>query len=256
MGLIQTVKNIAKKSSALRKIHLKLHVSRQILSATGPRWELIRLFHTVRPYTMVSNESLRNVYELAWDVERRGLAGAFVECGVWKGGCSAVMAYVRQKAGSRRPQWLFDSFEGLPEPIPADGAKAEEYSGNRTSGRMLPVGQLVASIDDVREVFFKRLKLDEAGVRIRKGWFQDTLPAAREEVGNIALLRLDGDWYESTRVCLENLYDRVVSGGYVVIDDYGHWEGCQKAVDEFFKARDIRVDLKTVDYSARYFKKP
>jgi hypothetical protein len=77
----------------------------------------------------------------------------------------------------------------------------------------------------------------------------------RDEVGPIGVLRLDGDWYESTKCCLDQLFDQVVPGGYIIIDDYGHWEGCRHAVDEFLAHRNLDVELVTVDYTGRYFRK-
>ena len=88
-------------------------------------------------------------------------------------------------------------------------------------------------------------------LRIIKGWFQDTLPVNKPE--RIAVLRLDGDWYESTKVCLNELFDRVVNGGVIVIDDYGDWEGCKKAIDEFFEERKILPFLHHIDKGGRYF---
>ena len=212
--------------------------------AAGPDPFAMKLFLTVRPYTMVTEDRIRNIYDLASDLEKRGVRGAFVECGVWRGGCAAVMAAVAKRARSGRLLWLFDSFEGLPEPTEKDGQMAAEYSGT-TRGELRPIERLVAPLDDVRTIM-GRLGIDPATVVVRKGWFQDTLPAARSEIGPIALLRLDGDWYESTKVCLQNLYDEVVPGGHVVFDDYDYWEGCRRAVDEFLAERGIQTALQPV----------
>lgn len=253
--MLKTVKEIAKKSEFIRKNFLKMHIFGQTVRGAGWNWELIRLIQRVRPFSMVSPEGLRAAYELVGEVEEKKIPGAVVECGVWKGGCSGVMAYVIKRAGSGRPQWLFDSFEGLPEPDQRDGAKADEYSSGRMSGRKESIGILVASENDAKEVLFNRIGAEEKNVHIRKGWFQDTLPRDRKEIGPIALLRLDGDWYESTKVCLDNLYDQVVPGGYILIDDYGYWEGCAKAVDEFLKNRNIKAKLHFIDKEACYLKK-
>jgi hypothetical protein len=93
-------------------------------------------------------------------------------------------------------------------------------------------------------------------IHIRQGWFQETLPVAKHEIGPIAVLRLDGDWYDSTKVCLENLYDLVTVGGFVLIDDYGYWEGCRRAVDEFLASRKLEVALNAVDDSGVWFEVP
>jgi hypothetical protein len=218
-------------------------------------FEKQRLYWRVLPYTMSSYERLNNAYELACAVERDGVPGALVECGVFKGGCAAVMGYVARRAGAGRALWLFDSFEGLPEPTAADGAEAAAYSRARASGKLDAVGRCVGPLADVRRILFETLRLDERRVLIRQGWFQQTLPAARAEIGPIALLRLDGDWYESTRCCLEQLYDAVVPGGYVILDDYYCWEGCRKAFDEFAAGRGLAVDLVRIDEAGAWFRK-
>ncbi len=215
----------------------------------------LMLFLKVMPFTMVSYERLKNAYELAEDIEKRRVAGAFVECGVWKGGTIGLMAYVAEKAGSGRDIWLFDSFEGLPEPTSADGQKAAEYSSSRQSGTLASIGKCVGPLEDVQRLFSSVLRLPDKNVHIEKGWFQDTLAHAKERIGKIAILRLDADWYESTKCVLENLFDAVVPGGYVIIDDYGHWEGCKKAVDEFLLQRGIVADLKNIDDTGSYFQK-
>jgi O-methyltransferase len=123
------------------------------------------------------------------------------------------------------------------------------------SRRLAPVGTNVASIDEVRNLFFNTLRLEESNVMIIKGWFQNTVPEYQSRIGPIAILRIDGDWYESTKVCIENLYDNVVDGGYVIIDDYGFFPGCKKAVDEFVERRALKARLSLIDYSRVYFKK-
>lgn len=232
----------------------------RVLRAAGPDLVAARLFLAVRPYTMVTEARLRNIYDVARAIEARRVAGAFVECGVWRGGSAAVMAAVAARARSGRKVWLFDSFEGLPEPTALDGSAAATYAGMRSGGKLRSIEQLVAPLDDVREVM-RRVGVDERALAIRKGWFQDTLPLARGEIGPIALLRLDGDWYESTRVCLEQLYDQVAAGGAVVIDDYDYWEGCRRAVDEFLARQPSAIRLLPVREGGifadgRYFFKP
>lgn len=213
------------------------------------------LFLRVRSYTMVSYERLSNAYELAQAVEAQKLPGAFVECGVWKGGSVSLMAYVAEKAQSGRDIWLFDSFEGLPEPTPEDGKVAADYSSSRQSGNLVSIGKCVGPLEDVRRLFFSVLKLRGKNIHIEKGWFQHTLPEARKRMGNIAILRMDADWYESTKCILENLFDSVVPEGYVIIDDYGHWEGCKKAVDEFLRQRGVAANFKNIDDTGVYFQK-
>lgn len=211
------------------------------------------LFLKLYSYTMAGYKRLSNAYELAREAEKKQLQGAFVECGVWKGGAAGAMGYVAEKEGKNRQIWLFDSFEGLPEPTKEDGTIARSYAKGRDSGNLASIGECVGPLEDVKRLFLSVLDLNGENVHIEKGWFQETLPQARQKVGPIAILRLDADWYESTRVILENLYDNVVPGGYVIIDDYGHWEGCRKAVDEFMAKRNIQAKLKQIDYTGFYF---
>jgi len=197
--------------------------------------------------TMVTFERFRNAFTLARIADIRKLPGAIVECGVWKGGCSASMMLAVQETGSRRELWAFDSFQGLPRPTEKDGTRAiqksEEWGG----------GGCEATEEDFRETLFQIAGLKDENIHIRKGWFQDTVPPCKQEVGPICILRLDGDWYDSVLVCLEHLYDQVVPGGYILIDDYGCWEGARKATDEFRAKRGIRSPLITTDYDERYW---
>lgn len=202
----------------------------------------MRLFRAVRPHTMVSYRRLANAWELCRRAEEEGRAGAFVECGVWRGGTAAVMA---SAARGERKTWLFDSFEGLPAPTAADGPDAVRWAG-----------KCVAPVEEVERLLFTTLGLDRSRVIVRKGWFHETLPAARPEIGPIAVLRLDGDWYESTKACLEALYGSVVPGGWVILDDYGTWEGCRRAADGFLAARGEAPELRWIDASGAWWRKP
>lgn len=254
--MIKKLKNIIRKNKTLLSLAKKLMLVKSIPLKDFFNFEKLWLFKKVYPYTMVGYARLSNVYELANLVEKNKIAGVFAECGVWRGGCIAVMAFVAQKFNSGRKVWLFDSFEGLPEPTLEDGKIAKDYALNKAEGNLKTIDKCVAPLKDVEEVFFDVLKLDKKNIVISKGWFQDTLPKDREKIGKIAILRLDGDWYESTKSCLENLYDNVIIGGYIILDDYGHWEGAKKALDEFFIERNIRPELVKIDYTGVYFKKP
>jgi hypothetical protein len=230
-----------------------LHRALQMRRAAAGDAKKLTAVKLVQPYTMVGYERLLNAYDLVCRAEEKRLAGAIVECGVFKGGSAAMMTMA---ASPERKVWLFDSFEGLPEPTAEDGAMAVEYAGDRASGALEPIGQCVGPLDVVKELFFEKLGVAPSRIEIRQGWFQETLPTARHEVGTFAVLRLDGDWYDSTNVCLDNLYDLVISGGFVIIDDYGYWEGCRRAVDEFLAARGLHVTLNVVDDSGVWFEVP
>jgi O-methyltransferase len=200
----------------------------------------LRLLQTVRPYTMVPVPRLRTLWKLANRVHQEKLSGAFVECGSCNGGTGAILAHVA--ARDRRKVWLFDSFEGLPEPRPEDGERARAW-----------VGKCLGQVDLVKEVLSKTgARMDD--VEIVKGWFENTL--ASVQTGPIALLHLDADWYESTMTILEQLYDRVQPSGYLVLDDYGHWPGCRRALDEFMARRGLTPTLMPSDNEGVWFRKP
>jgi O-methyltransferase len=152
-----------------------------------------------------------------------GIEGSIVECGTWRGGMIAGIADV---LGSRRSYYLCDSFQGLPPAKEIDGAAARAWQSNVTGSTYYD--NCAASEEDARSA----MSLSSAGdYHIVKGWFEETLPGLPDE--RIALLRLDADWYESTKCILDNLAARVVPGGLIIIDDYYTWEGCTIAVNEF-----------------------
>jgi len=215
-----------------------------------PKKELIRLpkmrlILAVRRYTMLSYARLSALYEIGSWLERRRMGGSFVECGVWNGGSAAVLASVARR-NKERHVWLFDSWEGMPEPVADDVA---------CTGKRGTKGIARGSEQTARELLFGRLGRDTATVHLVRGWFEETIPNALPVIGEIALLHLDCDWYESVKFCLETLYDSVVDGGFIVVDDYGHWTGCKKAVDKFRELRGITSDLVRVDYTGVFFRK-
>ena len=205
--------------------------------------EFSRLHALVRPYTECGNARLRSLYDAVNEVVANDVPGAVVECGTARGGSGALMGLTLKSLGAHRPLWLFDTFEGLPPPSDADPDRdvAELYVGAFRGGE-----------DEVRGLL-ERLGVDES-VRLVKGLFQETLPAV--DTGPIAVLHLDGDWYDSVRVCLDLLYDKVSPGGFIQFDDYGYWEGARKAIDEFREERSIDAPLHRVDFTGRMLVKP
>src|SRR5436309_6800426 len=199
-----------------------------------PRWRLMRMTDDA---TMVGRERRRRLLKLAQQLDADGVEGDFVELGTFKGGTAAVLG--RAAAGSpySRHLSLFDSFEGLPEPRAEDGAEAARYAGGKTDGKTRPIGECVGTREEVEGFLFGPAGLERGDVTLVQGWYQDTLPTA--EMGPIALLHLDCDWYESVQLALNALYDDVVPGGCVVLDDYGEWPGASKALHEFLDARGI-----------------
>jgi O-methyltransferase len=252
-----------------RTIHSGYKLTRRLPEAPLSDWIDLRRtasIFRVLPNTMLSAPCLINAYEVMETVERNRIDGAVVECGVWAGGGVGLMASVTKRHGNTRRRFhLFDSFEGLPQPsrhdvdvldafreqhpdLPPDGGPGEDA--------LVAIGACAAPLREVHRLFFDVLAIDRGQVVIHEGWFQETVPAAKASIGPVAVLRIDGDWYESTRTCLEGLYDNVVPGGFVIIDDYGAFVGCRKAVDDFLGLRAIGVRLEDVDGEAVFFRKP
>jgi len=231
--------------------------------------EFEMVFQVVQNHSMVAKEGLKSLYDQAVFCERHGVPGDFVECGVWKGGSVGVMALANLKhSKSRRPLHLFDAFDDICEPDAAvDGQRAltevrRWAKAGGTRGRLVPLKGMYdqfgghGTIDDSLVLLEKNIGYDGAHIHFHKGWFQETLPAKSAAIKEIAILRLDGDWYASTRACLEHLFEKVVSGGFVIIDDYGAYDGCRKAVDEFIAELGKPLYLNAVTSEIRYLIKP
>ena len=217
-----------------------------LMDALRDRFLEPRIARIVQPYTLVGRDRIRNLYRLARRIDAEAVPGDVIECGVCNGGTAAILARCATKSHLDRTLWLLDSFEGMPstgiEDTPSmDGDSAEGH-----------VGKELGDISRVREVL-RRVGADMSRVRILKGWFEETFPEVH--ANKIALLNIDADWYTSVKLCLENFYDRVAVGGFISIDDYGHWPGCRRAVDEFFAARGLNHTLNRVDYTARWLRK-
>ncbi len=223
-----------------------------------------------RKYSMMPSINLQTLFEQAVYCEKKNIEGDFVECGVWKGGAVGMMAIANKQFGKQpRNLHLFDAFDDLCEPDPeVDGEKAmsdiKKFAGKdvaELTGTLTPVKGMYNSfgghgtINVCNELLVKKIGYDSEKIFYHKGWFQNTLPADAKTIDKIAILRLDGDWYESIKICLEHLYDKVEKGGLVVIDDYGYYEGCTKAVDEFLSERKIKTFLSYSNIGCRYFVK-
>ncbi|MEP6662804.1 MAG: TylF/MycF/NovP-related O-methyltransferase [Verrucomicrobiota bacterium] len=209
----------------------------------------------IRRATMTSPARCRLLWEQCGRIFQARLPGAFVECGVWRGGSTALMALAAQRAGKTREFHLFDSFAGLPEPSAADGAASIDYSGGKSSGRLEPIGKCVAGLNEVQQFLFDKLLLEKSWFHFHVGWFQNTIPAISSNIGDIALLRLDGDWYESTQICLEYLYPKLLPGGVVILDDYFAWKGCRDATEDYRTRHGIKTKLVHIDDAAGYWVK-
>jgi O-methyltransferase len=205
-----------------------------------------QLTKKVLPYTLAGAERVHNLYALAERIENENIPGDVIECGVCNGGTAAVLARFASQSKLGRTIWLLDSFQGMPE------TTIEDVDGPGGDVATAHIGKELGSEARVRDVLkLVGAKMDR--VRIVPGWFQDTFP--RVSAQRVALLNIDADWYESVKLCLTTFFDRVVPGGFVSIDDYGHWPGCKKAVDEFLVDRGLVIQLHRVDYTAHWFQK-
>ena len=211
------------------------------------------IISTVEPFTMTSCERIAAVIDATRYITRRGIPGAIVECGVWRGGSMMAAALTLQEEQDVRDLYLFDTFGGMTQPTDddvgfrGDDARKRFVADNEGTDK----GWCYASIDDVKRNL-GRLRYPEDRIHFVPGDVLQTLP--HKEPDRIALLRLDTDWYESTRHEMESLYDKLVTGGVLIIDDYGHWGGSRKAVDEYFGA--AAPLLSRIDYTGRIAVKP
>ena len=165
-------------------------------------------------------------------LKNNNINGAFVETGTWTGGCSAYALLSMMRNDICLPYWGFDSFEGMPDPTDDDDSKSIEWAGDNPR-------ELNNADREVCLSYLLGTGYDSSKINLIKGWFDVSLAKHKSDVGPIAILRLDGDFYESTKTPLLELYPQVVEGGVVIIDDYGTFEGCKKAVDEIVLDQDI-----------------
>jgi hypothetical protein len=198
-----------------------------------------------RAHTMVGLERLKNLRRLVGCVLDDNTPGDLLEAGVWRGGASIYMRALLSVHGvTDRRVWVVDSFAGLPPP--------DEHAFPADKGdRLHEIDWLAVPLDEVKRNFEKYAMLDSQ-VEFVQGWFKDTLPTIRVE--RLAILRIDGDMYESTMQCLESLYPRVARGGFVVVDDYG-LRPCRQAVTDFRERIGIADPLTNIDGMAVYWQR-
>ena len=208
----------------------------------------------IAPYTMTSPERQVALIDAVDHVVARGIPGAMVECGVWRGGSALAMVMRLQQLGvNDRPVYLYDTYEGMTEPTDLDVSDFDEPAldtWENAPGR--PWEQLFDgqnfNLEAVREVVGSTAYPTDL-LHFVVGDVLETLPT--QAPASVALLRLDTDWYESTRHELEHLYPRLSRSGVLIVDDYGHWQGSRQAVDEYFSSDVPRPLLLGVDYTCR-----
>jgi O-methyltransferase len=197
-------------------------------------------------HTMVGFKRLDNVQHCVENVLKDGIPGDLIETGVWRGGTTIFMRALLKAYGVEdRRVWVADSFEGLPPPNPG---KYPEDAGDTFYQRE----DLAISLQEVKANFDGYGLLDDQ-VRFLKGWFRDTLPAAPIE--ELAVIRLDGDMYESTIDALVNLYPKLSAGGYLIIDDFGAVPSCRKAVRDYRRAHGINEKINKADWTGYYWRR-
>jgi O-methyltransferase len=217
--------------------------------------EFIALYERCAPATMTSIERMYALYQAVRHVHAANVPGDVVECGVWRGGSSMLAALVLDSLGEReRAVWLYDTFAGMPPPAEVDRAiggqdaaallERTDSAGEQT--------RAVAALDEVRANLAATGYPSER-LHFVEGMVEDTIPGVAPE--QISVLRLDTDWYESTRHELQHLWPRLSPGGVLIVDDYGHWQGARRAVDEFFATVEP-VLLQRIDYTGRLALKP
>lgn len=209
--------------------------------------EIIR---QVTPFTMTSPERVFAIKNAVEYVIKNDIAGDIVECGVWKGGSMMAVALTLLNLGTKRRLHLFDTFEGMTSPTQVDrsifGQQAtqlleEEDKSHSLTWAYSPLEEVKANL--------RSTGYDESLITYVKGPVEETIPANAPVT--ISVLRLDTDWYASTRHELVHLFPRLSAGGVLIIDDYGHWEGARKAVDEFIAATNLPLLLHRIDYTGR-----
>ncbi|MFC4478225.1 Macrocin O-methyltransferase [Flavobacterium sp. ACN2] len=211
----------------------------------------------VKDYTMTSAERIVSLIHAVEYIATNNIEGDIIECGVWKGGSIGTCMLTLNKLNKNNTKiWLFDTFEGMNEPTDFD----LDINGDLASDRMEIEDEETsrlwakAELDNVKENISK-YNYPSENVNFIKGMVEETL-LSHELPEKISLLRLDTDWYESTKIELEILYPKLVSGGVLIIDDYGHWDGCRRAVDEYFNSLPFKPFLGRIDYTGRIMIKP
>ena len=214
--------------------------------------KIIEIYETVKPFTMTSRDRVCSLVHAVDYILRYNIPGDFVECGVWKGGSSMAMALSCLKENiADRNLYLYDTFSGMSEPTEHDVS----YNGLNAMDKYLFKKQddtvcdwCYSNLDEVKKNIFSTSYPKEK-VHFQVGKVEDTLPNAHHN--SIALLRLDTDWYESTKAELALLFPKLSKGGILIIDDYGSWDGARKAVDEYFASYPGPIFLSRIDRSGR-----
>ena len=216
-----------------------------------------QIWEKVKPFTMVPEPAIAFLAEQVLRLIRNDIPGVLMECGVWRGGCSMAMLLAQQAALGRveRTVYMLDSFQGLPPVTTRDGPLARKWQDGGDPENFLDNCRAVRS--DLERALAD-MRFVDGDYKIVEGWFNQTVfqVAGEIEPHSIALLRLDGDWYDSTRCCLDSLMPLVSEGGVVVIDDYYAWDGCARAVHDYLSGADAAYRIRSLpNWYGAYFVK-
>ena len=243
MNVIKSLKNYLKFSKKNKKKDFNLPIE-----ATE---EIINIINISKKFSMTGEKRMYLLCEAVRQVKEKNLKGDFVECGVWKGGNIILLNKLCEIYNLDKKIYAYDTFDGMSEPEVVD----KDYKNNLA--QVLMNENVKSSKNDNIHCFSSYDEVHQnvnkfsntSNVKFIKGKVEDTLKIKSNLPAEISILRLDTDFYSSTKIELETLYERLVSGGILIIDDYGHWQGARKAVDEFFTKKPW---LHVVDYTCRY----
>lgn len=214
--------------------------------------DFFEAYDVAAPFTMTSLDRMYGLWQGVNHVVKNGIPGDLVECGVWRGGSSILAALALANAGDDdRLIWMYDTYEGMTVPTDRDVSISGDAVSENWASRQSKLDDPVVAYASLREV---RENIAQAGipeVRVKTvvGPVEETIPS--EAPAEISLLRLDTDWYESTKHELEFLWPRLSPRGVIIVDDYGHWSGARQAVDEFFEGREDAPLFSRLDYTGR-----
>jgi O-methyltransferase len=202
-------------------------------------------YNIVQPYSMTSKERINELFESLEYLRKNEIKGDFVECGVWKGGnILGIIEYLDFFKMTDRNVWLYDTFQGMTEPQDID-----VDLNNHKAKNILDQVRCFIPIDEVQKNL-SLSKFPKENIKYIIGDVEQTLKYDENLPLKISLLRLDTDWYQSTKIELEILYPKLLKNGVLIVDDYGHWKGSKKAVDDYFNSLELTPIIKQVDYTA------
>jgi len=217
-------------------VHSQINVQEDLAKRLNPLTD--EIWERIRKYTMTDKKRVNGLINSIEYILENNIPGDFVECGVWRGGNIMVMILLLQKYGKTRKIWLYDTFEGMSEPTPEDTHKGKHAQTMMEKNSFI---KCIASIDYVKKGI-NQLNY-EGEIEYVQGKVEDTIPETVPE--NIALLRLDTDWYESTAHELTHLYPLLKKEGIMIVDDYNFWDGSTKAVNEYLSPEQPLTRLST-----------